>query len=135
MHDAQIAWYSPQLDYARLVGRLRPDQIKVMEKGVPIRIRPHKFESGRLMWAIATPLTDLPLDWFYSFLDDCEQDFPEIPKQHGLSDDLDRQRIRAFTKMVCNPEWNIAEDARGNQRARWMLPSMDAVRAALGADF
>src|SRR3990170_3439133 len=126
------AWYAPGLRYAEVIASMNIKQLDLMEAGGVMRIRPGGKIEGRLHWLISTPELDLPLSWIYEYLDGCEESFPDFLPQHGLSDNLERHRRRAFTKMMTNSSWGIAEWAAGNQAAHWLLPNMAAVRDALG---
>ena len=126
------AWYAPGLRYAEVIASMNIKQLDLMEAGGVMRIRPGGKVEGRLHWLVATPELDLPLSWIYEYLDGCEESFPDFLPQHGLSDNLERHRRRAFTKMMTNSSWGIAEWAAGNQAAHWLLPNMSAVRDALG---
>jgi len=125
-------WNAPKLHFAEIIQMMNPKQLDLLEAGGVMRIRPGGKVEGRLHWLVATPELDLPLSWIYEYLDGCEESFPDFLPQHGLSDNLERHRRRAFTKMMTNSSWGIAEWAAGNQAAHWLLPNMGAVRDALG---
>ena len=128
------AWYAPTLKFAEVIAGMNIKQLDLMEAGGILKLRPGGKIEGRLHWLVSTPELDLPLLWIYEYLDGCEESFPDFLPQHGLSDNLERHRRRAFTKMMTNSSWGIAEWAAGNQAAHWLLPNMAAVRDALGME-
>lgn len=130
VEETTIAWSAAQVRFAEAVSRMTPKQIEILEQGGVLRIRPGPLE-GRLHWFIQTPLIDIPLWWVHEFMDLCETSFPHIPPQHGLPDNTERKYRQAFTKLMCDPTWNIASWENGNG-AEWLLPNMAAVRDALG---
>lgn len=126
------AWYAPGLHYAEVIASMNIKQLELMEAGGVLKLRPGGKIEGRLHWLVATPELDLPLSWIYEYLALCEPLFPDLAPQHGLSDNVERHRRQAFTKLVCNPNWGIAEWSSGNRAANWLLPSMASVYDSLG---
>ena len=64
----------------------------------------------------------------------CEESFPILPVQHGLPDNTERARRRAFSNMMTNPDWGLAVWAAGNRACEWVVPNMASVYDALGLE-
>ena len=131
IESVTLAWSSAQVRFAEAVARMSPQQLEILEAGGVVRLRPGPGEPGQINWMVVTPEMDIPLWWVREFVDLCEGSFPDLPRQHGLPDNVERARRRAFTKMVCAEPWHIASWENGDG-AEWLLPSMVSVRDALG---
>jgi len=128
-------YYGPVLEMARIVQGLNARQLEVLEAGGMLTLQPgpHLVE-GRVHWMVHTKEIDIPLIWMYEHLALCEEKFPLLPVQHGLSDNTERARRRAFNNMMTNQEWQLAVWAAGNQACEWVVPNMASVYDALGLE-
>jgi len=131
IENMMVAWSAAQVRFAEAVAQMTPQQIDILEAGGVVKLRPGPGKPGQINWYIVTPEMDIPLWWVREFIDLCDGSFPDLPRQHGLPDNTERARRRAFTKMVCDDAWHIASWENGDG-AEWLLPNMAAVRDALG---
>lgn len=127
------AAYGPQLEMARIIQNLGPRQLEILQEGGYLSIYPaRKLVDGRVHWMVKTPELDIPYAWICEYLNDCKESFPLLPVQHGLPDNTERARRRAFANLVASEEWGLAEWSRGNRACMWLVPNMAAVYDALG---
>ena len=128
-------YYGPVLEMARIVQGLNARQLEVLEAGGMLTLHPGPhLVDGRVHWMVHTKEIDIPLIWMYEHLALCEEKFPLLPVQHGLSDNTERARRRAFNNMMTNQEWQLAVWAAGNQACEWVVPNMASVYDALGLE-
>lgn len=132
---ARRVWYAPANEQARVYASMTPAQMKLYESRGIVKVKGHYEKAdNRFYFDLSTPSLDVPFDWITGFLEQCEVTFPEMPTQHGLPDNVERARRKAFTRWVCNPDWEIARLSRGATPAIWLLPNMGMVYQLFGWD-
>src|SRR3990172_5178524 len=84
-------YYGPQLEAMRLLDRMDPRKLDILEAGGILTLKPGpKLVDGHIHWLIKTDRMDIPLPWLYEYLELCEETFPKFPALHGLNDNTER---------------------------------------------
>jgi len=127
------AAYGPQLEMARIIQNLNSRQLDILNEGGYLTIYPaRRLVDGRAHWMVKLPELDVPYVWIREYLDSCKDSFPLMPIQHGLPDNTERARRRAFARLVTSPEWDLAEWSVGSRACLWKMPTLSSVYDALG---
>ena len=119
LEELRSAWYAPTILLAEYVSRMNHEQILVYEQVSPFRAV-GRLTPGGMSWDLWTPGGDLPMGWVSNYLEQCQVSYPLLLAQHGLPDNLERdRRARLHALLVQN---GFAEPARGAHTVRLTVP-------------